>query len=83
MHIFAGEEIALHGLAQAQHGDHPILHRAWNVVIQFQLGDGALRGRSLAQCLASVVIEQMAGPHLGAVKGEESQVEVLGVGDAE
>ena len=81
--VFAGEEIALAGLAQAHDGDGAPLHRAGNEVVQVELRDRVLRARRLAHHGMGVVEEQVPGGHFRPLLAEEAQVEVGNLGDAE
>jgi len=83
LHVFVGKKVALHDLAQPQHGDHTVLHSAGDVIVQVKLRDGLLGGRSLAHCLPCAIEEKMALPELRAVFAQEAQVKVLGRVDAE
>ncbi len=86
LHIFAGEEVAFHGLtrlAQSEEGDGLLPRMAGNVVVQIQASDGFLRSGILTRQLVSVFEEDMPDSVFDARFREERQVETSDVGDPE
>ena len=78
LHIFVGEEVAFHALAQTQDGNHPALYGAGDVIVQIELRDGVLGSGGFAQRLPGIVKKQMACQELRAIFAQKAEVEGLG-----
>ena len=81
--VFAGEEVALHGFAEAEKGDGLLPCVARNVVIEIEASDGFLRGRVLARQLARVFEEDVSGGVFDAGLGQKRQINPGEVSNAE
>src|SRR5208282_107868 len=82
LHIFAGEEVALHSLAQSEEGDGFLPRVTGNVVVQIQASDGFLRGSIFTRQLVRIFEEDVPDSVLDSRLREERQVEAGDVGDA-